>query len=64
MLDSRWIPVLLVAGWVLLTLGLWGGLGRQWWIWPISLGALSLSAGAAFGWAAIMQMRRPGASPP
>lgn len=55
-MDSRLIPVLLAAGWLLVTLGLWGGVGRPWWIWPLSVGIGLLAAGAVYGWALWRQL--------
>lgn len=64
MLDSRWIPVFLVFGWLLITLGIWGAAELRWWIWPLSGGVACLLAGGAYGWAAVRQMRRQGLSEP
>lgn len=44
------IPVLLAAGWLLVTLGVWGACLR-WWVWPLSVGVALLAVGAAYGWA-------------
>ena len=52
-MDSRLIPVFLAAGWLLVTLGLWGGYGQPWWIWPLSVGLGLLVVGAVYGWAAV-----------
>lgn len=49
-LDSRLIPLLLAAGWLLVTLGVWGACGR-WWVWPLSVGAALLLTGAGYSWA-------------
>lgn len=50
-LDVRLIPTFLAAGWLLVTLGLWGGLGERWWIWPLSVGLGFLAVGLCYGWA-------------
>lgn len=50
-MDSRVIPALLVVGWLLLTLGIWGACGRPWWLWPVSAGIGLLGTGAGYGWA-------------
>lgn len=51
-MDSRLIPYVLAAGWLLVTLGVWGATGRPWWIWPLSVGAGLLVIGGVYGWAA------------
>lgn len=53
--DSRLIPLLLAAGWLLVTLGVWGACG-VWWVWPLSGGAALLATGAGYGWALWRQL--------
>ncbi len=50
-MDSRWIGPILAAGWLLLTLGIWGACGEPWWIWPLAAGLAFLVLGAAYLWA-------------
>lgn len=54
-MDSRLIPLFLAAGWLLVTLGVWGACGR-WWVWPLSGGAAFLATGAGYGWALWRQL--------
>lgn len=57
-MDSVHLPRLAVAGWLLLTLGLWGWIGfAAWWIWPLSLGGGLLLAATVYGWAMVLQLR-------
>lgn len=49
-MDSRLIPLFLAAGWLLVTLGVWGACLR-WWVWPLSVGIALLAVGGAYGWA-------------
>lgn len=57
-MDSRLLPWLAVAGWLLLTLGLWGWVGvAAWWVWPLSMGAGLLLATAGYGWAFVTHLR-------
>lgn len=62
-MDSRLIPFLLAAGWLLLVLGLWGAF-RVWWVWPLALGIALLAIGAAYGWAFTVALRRGGSGAP
>lgn len=55
-MDSRWIPPILAAGWLLVTLGIWGACGRPWWIWPLGVGFGLLVTGACYGWALWRQL--------
>lgn len=55
-MDSRAIPVLLAAGWLLVTLGLWGSTGHPWWIWPLSVGTALILTGAGYGWSMWRQL--------
>lgn len=54
-MDSRLIPLLLAAGWLLVTLAAWGACGR-WWVWPLGVGIGLISAGLAYGWALWRQL--------
>lgn len=56
-MDSRWLPVLLGAGWGLVTWGLWGACGRPWWLWPLSTGLACLSVGGVYACAAWFQIK-------
>jgi hypothetical protein len=60
--ESRWIPLILAAGWLLVTLGIWGAGGQRWWIWPLSLGISLLLVGATYGWAMWVQLRAAAAA--
>lgn len=61
-MDSRWIPLILAAGWLLVTLGIWGACSQYWWIWPLSGGIAILGSGCAYGWAMWMQIRASAAA--
>lgn len=54
-MDSRLIPLFLAAGWLLVTLGVWGASGR-WWVWPLAVGLALLATGAGYGWAMWRQL--------
>lgn len=62
-MDSRWIPYLLAAGWLLILFGLWGALGCRWWIWPLGIGGALCALGGAYAWAFWRQLRSA-AKPP
>lgn len=55
-MDSRFIPLLLAAGWLLVTLGIWGACGR-WWVWPLFAGVALLATGAGYGWSLWHQLK-------
>lgn len=55
-MDSRLIPFFLAAGWLLVTLGIWGVCVR-WWVWPLSMGVALLAVGAGYGWALWQQLK-------
>ncbi len=61
--EHGWIPVFLAAGWLLVTLGLWGGVGRPWWIWPLSVGLGLLAVGAAYSWGFWQLLKTKAAEP-
>lgn len=61
--DSRLITVFLAAGWLLVTLGLWGWVGRPWWIWPLSIGIGLLGVGAAYAWGFWQLLKAKAAEP-
>lgn len=62
------IVALFAAGWLLVTLGIWGACGRPWWIWPLSVGLGLLVAAGIATWiaaeAAAAETRRLVAEPP
>ena len=62
-MDTRAILPLLAAGWLLLTLGVWGAF-PAWWIWPLSLGMACLASGALLLFAAARQEASRRASAP
>lgn len=55
-MDSRWIPLLLAAGWLSVLLGIWGACGR-WWVWPLGVGVGLLAVGAGYGWAMWQELK-------
>ena len=54
------IGSLLAAGWLLLTLGIWGAVvqtgPRAWWIWPLSLGIAALLCGGTLLWTTVQAL--------
>ena len=50
-LDARMVPILLWAGWLLITLGAWGAFGRPWWLWALSVGSGLMVTGGIYSWA-------------